>query len=160
MTEYPNDKKHDDFKFLHDFVEAVKEDTPSEEWNQAARQRLRDSLKSQKEESWIMNMIKNGSQKKIKWAIPISIATVLALVLIFGLPGMDRKNSSVAFAQIANQLRTARTMTFIITTSSKEMGKEILPKTQYFYKEPGLIRMSDETSVHIFDRIQKKGIFF
>ena len=160
MVDQMNEQNHEDLECLKDHVAAVLNDTPEEDWCQAARHRLQNSLESTKEESWIMTLIKNKSQGKLRWAVSLPLAALLVFALIFGIPEIGG-NGSEAFAQVARQLRTARTLvyTMVIHTTGMMDGKPDMAKQEIAFKEPGLMRMSEgSTKVHIMDYPRKKAI--
>lgn len=160
MTDHPNQPPHEDLGFLEEFVDAVRQDTPEESWCQAARHRLQDSLESPKEESWIMKLIKNSQQGKIRWAVAVPLAALLVIALIFGIPDIGG-NSPKAFARVVRQIRTARTLVFtsITRTSGTPAGIKIPEmKMEIAFKEPGLMRSSNGSVISITDFSQRRGV--
>lgn len=144
MVDHPNDQNHEELGFLQEFVEIVREDAPPEEWCQASRRQLQDSLETPKEESWIMKLMSHKRQGKLRWALALPIAALIILAVIFGIPGLRGNNSNAAFARVARQLRTARTLAYTVTTRMPGMPEM---KMDTVFKEPGLMRMSMGTMV-------------
>ena len=142
MVERLNEKSHEDLECLQDYVEAVLNDAPEEDWCQAARRRLQDSLESREKENWIMRMIKNKLQGKLRWAVAVPLAALLVIALILGIPEIGG-NSSKAFARVVRQIRNARTLVYTAVTQVPGMPAWMPKmKMEIAYKEPGLTRMS------------------
>ena len=161
MVEHMNKQNHQDLGCLKEYVQAVLNDTPEDAWVQSARCRLQNSLESTKEESWIMTFFKNTSQGKLKWAVAAPVAAFLLAGLFFVLPSIDGGNRYEAFAQVAREIRSARTMIFTSVTRTSGTPAEMnIPEAtvEFAFKEPGLARSSRGSIVSIMDQVKKKSV--
>ena len=133
MIVHMNEQNHEVLECLQDYVKAVLNDTPDEDWCQAARHRLQDSLESKKRENWIMNMIKNGQKGKLKWAVAVAALAIVAI-----LAGIIPKTggTGLAFAQVVQRIQQIQTVIYqnVLTWDG---GAE---HQRRFYKAPSWYR--------------------
>lgn len=152
MVEHLHDQNHEDLGFLQEYVEAVREDLPPEGWCQNARQRLQYSLESPKEDSWIMKLLKNGRNRKLRWVLGGLAAVILIGMMAGIIPHFGGAN--VAFADIAQTIRNARTIVY-----TQVMHQKGLPdfKAKVMFRAPGMIRHeSSDGLVQIIDKVHGK----
>lgn len=137
MIDHTKEQKQEDLGCLQDHISAVMNDTPEENWHQAARRRLQDSLESKKKENWIMNMIKNGYIGKLKWAVAVAALAVVA-ILAGIMPRIG--GTGLAFAQVVQRIQQIQTVTFqtMMTLPPGERGR--VDTYRHFYKAPHLGR--------------------
>jgi len=133
MIDHMKEQKQEDLGCLQDHISAVMNDTPEENWHQAARRRLQSSLDSTKEEGWIMTLIKNKLQGKLKWAVAVAALAVVA-ILAGIIPKVD--GTGLAFAQVVQRIQQIQTVIYqnVLTWDG---GAET---TRRLYKAPHLWR--------------------
>jgi outer membrane lipoprotein-sorting protein len=138
---------------LQDFVEAAREDAPSEAECNTARARLAAAIESHTKGSTMMNTIRKFYTKPVGWlAFAATVLVAAALILATLQPG-----GSSAWATAIHTIRSARTLTYRATVENpvpqdaagSNQGllssalMQLIPKTmeiQIAYKEPGLLR--------------------
>lgn len=113
MTDQPNDQNHDeDLVFLRDYVQAATGQTVPEEWPQASRRRLQESLASQTKENWLMSVLRSIGQRKLRWAMAAGVlALILGAVAAFGPRFGGAGGDGAAYAAVVQKIRAAHTMT-------------------------------------------------
>lgn len=153
MVERLNEQNHDNLEYLQEYVQAVLNDAPAQDWCQRARRRLQDSLESKTKENWMMSLIRNYRQKKLRWAFAMAIV-MIGLAMLGILP---RSKTSVAFADVVTRIREARTMSFNQIVQMK--GVPDL-RWKVMFRAPSATRMEmDDGRISIRDLEQKKNLF-
>jgi outer membrane lipoprotein-sorting protein len=160
MVDHLHDQNHEDLGFLQEYVEMVRGDAPPEEWCQASRRQLQDSLESPREESWIMKLMSHKREGRLRWALALPLAALVILAVVIGIPGLRGGNSNAAFARVVQQIRTALTLVYTLVNRNPNTpaGMQDM-KTEVSYKEPGLMRLSmGGMAVSVVDITKKRGV--
>jgi len=161
MVEHMSGRDNQDSGHLEEYVQAVLKDAPEDAWVQSARVRLRNSLASEREENWIMTFINKSSRGRMKWAIAAPVAVLLLAGLFFALPIIDGDNRYEAFAQVAREIRAARTLVFTsVSRTSGTTAEFKIPEAtvEFAFKEPGLVRTSQGSIISITDYAEGKSV--
>jgi len=153
MSDQNGKLNRDELGALHDFVEALREDTPTEtEWA-AARNRLLEKLLPSRKENFIMNFLRNRTTQT-RWATALTFAVML-VALVMGLNLWDRGPNRV-YAAAIEQIRQAQTMTYTILMPMAGLPDQ---RIEVFNKEPGFLRQAYGSGIYsVIDMNGKKGI--
>jgi outer membrane lipoprotein-sorting protein len=116
---------------------------------------------SNRREGSIMRWIHRGLAGRAGWAVGLAVLAVI-LAIMAGVNPWNR-GSSRAYAMAVEQLRTARTMTYKMTTATKVDGAMPAMTIEMAYKEPGHLRqtmnmMGAKAGVTVFDLTLKRAI--
>jgi len=148
MFDHTHKQNHEDLGCLQDHISAVMNDTPEENWCQAARRRLQSSLDSAREEGWVMTPIKTKLQGKLGWAVAVAALAITA-ILVGIIPKIGE--TGLAFAQVVQRIQQIQTLTFQVAATQPAPGLQHL---RWLYKAPHRWRCEfvDTGSLWIIDK--------
>jgi len=147
---------NDNDKQFENFVRQVKfDDTPDPNHRDRLEQDLLRMLTKQApQQTEIWRIIMKSRITKFAAAAAIVITLMAGIAYFSGPIDMATR----AFADVAEQLRTARTLTYTVITSTPIEGMATM-RMQIVFKEPGYIRVTMPGGfVLIIDQMQKRGL--
>jgi len=158
VSQKSHDRDREDLGFLRELIDAAKADPPEEARYLAARRKLLQELRADREENPIMSAIRRATYGKTRWGI----AAAAAVLLIAAVVGLDLfgRTPGQAYAAVVEQLRKAQTVSF----SAEWRFDENEPPThlEMAFREPGIQRTVTELNgariVQIYDTSQDEGI--
>ena len=154
MSNHDDMQERDDLGSLRKMVEAVRADAPDDVHWQSARSRLAAKLESRQSRSALAAIAGMSRRMKLRWAVPAAVAAVAVAILIGWNPWT--RSPQIAFAQVAEQLREAQTLTFKMTVSPEGCPAWV---AEMAFKRPGRTRMTTSSGrVVISDVLTMKSI--
>lgn len=153
---------------LQEWIDAARNEEPDEAQWQQARRNLAERLQVKTKENFLMSAFRNSTSRQYRWA---AVAAILLLCAIVGV-GLMNRQSGLAFADVMEQIRSVKTLTFTNTVYTPKNPPELQTMTMKTeYMEPGKQRtITPDGNIIVMDSVamksmtlipsQKKGALF